>query len=76
MPPERAVEKLEKLLNGGSMGQLEQALTEFEQAGLQKETIINYRIPRYSGRTIVHLAASNGLFDPLELFLKSGGESG
>lgn len=69
-----ALERLGYLLNSNSIDQLKQALIEFEQAGLQKDKLINYPIQRYNGRTAVHLAASNGLFDCLELLLKSGGE--
>jgi len=68
------VERLGYLLNSGSMDQLKLALSEFEQSGVQKEKLINYPIQRYNGRTAVHLAASNGLFDCLELLLKSGGK--
>lgn len=74
-----ALERLGYILNSkynsGSIEQLRQALAEFEQAGLQKDKLINYPIQRHNGRTAVHLAASNGLFDCLELLLKYGGES-
>lgn len=69
-----ALERLGYLLNSGSIEQLKVALNEFEQQGLQKEKLINYPIQRYNGRTAVHLAASNGLFDCLELLLKFGGK--
>ena len=69
-----ALERLGFLLNSGTIEQLKQALAEFQQIGLQTEKLINYPIQRYNGRTTVHLAASNGLFDCLELLLKSGGE--
>jgi ankyrin repeat protein len=69
-----ALEKLGFLLNSGTIEQLKQALTEFEQVGLQVEKLINYPIQRFNGRTAVHLAASNGLYDCLELLLNSGGE--
>lgn len=69
-----ALERLGFLLNSGTIDQLKQALADFEQiGGLQPEKLINYPIQRYNGRTAVHLAASNGLFDCLELLLKSGG---
>ena len=71
------LERLGLVLNspsGGSVEQLKQLLAELEQTGLQKEKVINCSIQRYNGRTAVHLAASNGLFDCLELLLKSGGE--
>ena len=70
-----ALERLGYFLNSGTIDQLKTALAEFEQMGLQKEKLINYPIQRYNGRTAVHLAASNGLYDCLELLLKSGGES-
>ena len=71
-----ALDRLGYLLNNvsGSAEQLKQALLGFEQEGLHKEKLINHPIQRYNGRTSVHLAASNGLFDCLELLLKSGGE--
>ena len=69
-----ALERLGYLLNSGSVDQLKQSLTEFEQIGLQKEKLINFPIQRYNGRTAVHLASSNGLYDCLELLLKSGGK--
>lgn len=69
-----ALERLGVLLNSGTFEQLKQALAEFEQIGLQTDKLINYPIQRYNGRTTVHLAATNGLFDCLELLLKSGGE--
>jgi hypothetical protein len=70
-----AVEELEHLLDGGSLKELKDALDDFEAYGFQREVLINYPIPRYNGRTAVHLAASKGLFQCLKLFLKSGGES-
>lgn len=69
-----ALERLGYLLNSGSIDQLKQALHEFDQKGLQKDKLINYPIQRYNGRTAVHLAVSNGLFDCLELLLKAGGK--
>ena len=70
------LERLGFVLNSpsGNIEQLKQLLAELEQTGLQKEKMINCSIQRYNGRTAVHLAASNGLFDCLELLLKSGGE--
>lgn len=35
--------------------------------------LINSRIRRYTGQTPVHLAATNGLIDCLEILLKNGG---
>lgn len=69
---ERALNRLETLIYGGSASQLKQALVEIKQP----ERLINYPIPRYNGRTTLHLAASKGLFDFLELLLKYGGEYG
>ena len=70
----QALERLGYLLNSGSIEQLKLALGDFEQIGLQKDKIINFPMQRYNGRTAVHLAAGNGLFDCLELLLKCGGE--
>ena len=53
--------------------QLNQYLSEFEQTGQPVEKLINHRIQRYNGRTSVHLAASNGLWESLEILLKNGG---
>ena len=53
---------------------LKQILTETEQAGQPLDKVINYPLQRYSGRTPVHLAASNGLSECLEILLKNGGE--
>lgn len=69
----QAVERLVFLVNSGHVEPLKYALAEFEQCGLQKDKVINYPIQRYNGRTVVHLAASNGLVDCLGLLLKSGG---
>ncbi len=68
-----ALERLGFILNSGSVEQLKQSLNEFEQVGLQKEKLINFPIQRYNGRTAVHLASNNGMYDCLELLLKSGG---
>lgn len=68
-----ALERLGFLLNSGTIDQLKQALAEFEHIDLPVEKLVNYPIQRYNGRTAVHLAASNGLYDCLELLLKSGG---
>ena len=38
------------------------------------EQVVNYRLPRQSSRTAVHLAASKGLWQCLEVLLKHGGE--
>ena len=69
----QALEKLVFLVNNGKVEPLKHALTEFEQCGLQKDKLINYPIQRYNGRTVVHLASSNGLVECLSLLLKSGG---
>lgn len=69
------IEKLQGLLSSGvSTKQLKEVLDESEAAGLPKELILNYPIPRYNGRTIVHLAASKGRVDYLKLFLNCGGK--
>ena len=39
----------------------------------QQEEIINYKNTRQNGRTAVHLAASKGLWQSLEVLLKNGG---
>ena len=36
--------------------------------------VVNFRNPRQNGRTAVHLAASKGLWECLEVLLKNGGE--
>ncbi len=71
-----ALEELEYLLkwsnNGcGDLQGLKQALVKFEKSGLQN--VINTPIQKYNGRTAVHLAASEGHYEQLELLLKSGG---
>lgn len=53
--------------------QLKQYLSEFEQTGHPVEKLINHPLQRYNGRTSVHLAASNGLWECLEILLKKGG---
>ena len=70
----QAVDRLVFLVNSGNVEPLKNALAEFEQCGLQKDKLINYPIQRYNGRTVVHLAASNGLVDCLGLLLKNGGQ--
>lgn len=39
----------------------------------QQEQAINYRLQRHNSRTAVHLAASKGLWQCLEVLLKNGG---
>lgn len=68
-----ALEKLEHLLNKGSAELLMLALTEFEEAGLSMKELINFPIRNHNGRTLVHLAARNGVLDCLELLLVLGG---
>lgn len=46
-------------------------LSNFDRSVVPK--LINSRIRRYTGQTPVHLAATNGLIDCLEILLKSGG---
>ena len=58
----------------GQTDHLKQALTGIEQAGQSLEKVINFPLQRYNGRTPVHLAASNGLWECLEILLKNGGE--
>ena len=58
----------------GQTDHLKQTLTGIEQAGQPLEKVINYHLQRYNGRTPVHLAASNGLWECLEILLKNGGE--
>lgn len=58
----------------GQTDHLKQTLTGIEQAGQSLEKVINYPLQRYNGRTPVHLAASNGLWECLEILLKNGGE--
>lgn len=70
----QALDRLAYVLNNGSIDQLKQCMAEFEQVGLQKERLINFPIQRHNGRTTVHLAASNGMYDCLELLLKMGGK--
>lgn len=54
-----------------SVDQLRQAL---EQIGSQREKLINFPLEANNGKTVVHLAASMGQSDCLELLLRSGGE--
>lgn len=49
-------------------------LDEAEQFGCL-ERVINHPLQRYNGRTLVHLAAVNGLWEYLEQLLKKGGEN-
>lgn len=58
----------------GQTDQLKLTLTETEHAGQPLNKVINYPLQRYNGRTPVHLAASNGLWECLEILLKDGGE--
>ena len=70
-------EKLGILMNAqpydGQTERLKQFLNEFERVGLPPDKVINYGIQRYNGRTPVHLAAANGLWECLDLMLKNGG---
>ena len=52
---------------------LKQYLQEFEQTGQPVKKVIDYPIQRYNGRTPVHLAASNGLWECLDVLLTNGG---
>ena len=52
-----------------------EALTRFiERANVNKRQIINRPVQRYNYCTAVHLAASNGLWECLEVLLKNGGK--
>ena len=57
----------------GQTEDLKRYMQEFEQTGQPVERLINHPIQRYNGRTPVHLAASNGLWECLEILLKNGG---
>lgn len=73
MDTKGAADKLGRLLRGGgSSKEVEQYLTEFESAGLQRKAVINEPIKRYYGRTAVHLATNN--YANLKLLLKYGGK--
>ena len=52
---------------------LKHYLQEFEQTGQPVKKVIDYAIQRYNGRTPVHLAASNGLWECLDVLLNNGG---
>ena len=75
MATSQAAARLGYLLNEPVLNQrvelLQQTLDEYDS---QKDKIINSPIQRHYGRTAVHLAAGNGLFDCLELLLSYGGE--
>ena len=54
--------------------QLNYHLQEFAKLGLSPlDKLVNYPLQRYNGRTPVHLAASNGLWECLEILLENGG---
>ena len=71
-------EKLANILNSppypGQAEELKKFLSECKSNGFSLNGLINYNIPRYNGRTLVHIAANNGLFGCLEELLKLGGE--
>ena len=52
---------------------LSQTLRELRERSTQ-ERVINFRLPRQNSRTAVHLAASKGLWQCLEILLKNGGK--
>lgn len=57
--------------------QLIECLQEVQGYGssqLHLDGVINQPLARYNGRTSVHLAASKGLWQCLEVLLKHGGE--
>lgn len=53
---------------------LSQTLRELGEKSTQ-EQVINFRLPRQNSRTAVHLAASKGLWQCLEILLKTGGKA-
>ena len=54
--------------------QLIECLQEVQSPQLRLDRFINHPLSRYNGRTPVHLAASKGLWQCLEVLLKHGGE--
>ena len=60
--PQQASEKLISILQ------------EVQRSDKPLDQVINYRLPRQNSRTSVHLAASKGLWQCLEVLLKNGGE--
>ena len=71
----RDAEQLGILLNRPPYNRQTDDLREFLSKFLPSVVprLINSRIRRYTGQTPVHLAATNGLIDCLEILLKSGG---
>ena len=69
---DRAVGQLTDLL-GGKSEELDQALLEYDRKGLSKMTLINHPMQKYSGRTLIHLAACNNFNSCLDLLLKYKG---
>ena len=71
-------EKLANILNHppfpGQADELKRFLSECSANGFSLAELINYKIPRYHGRTVVHISANNGLFECLEELLRLGGE--
>ena len=69
-------EKLANILNRSPSpaDELKRFLSECSSNGFSLVRLINYQIPRYNGRTVVHIAANNGLFKCLEELLRLGGE--
>ena len=66
--------RLGTLMNSTAYEGLTEDLKQFLQGtGLPMEKVINHPIQRFNGRTPVHLAASNGLWECLEILLKNGG---
>ena len=66
-------DKLERLLSASSIENMEQILRDYQADGLQK-SVLDHPIRRHGGRTAVHLVASKGQSNCLELLLKYGGE--
>ena len=45
----------------GQAEELKRFLSEYQSNGYSLSVLINYNIPRYNGRTLVHIAGNNGL---------------
>lgn len=73
-----STERLANILNSspypGQAEQLKECLLDCESKGFPVVQLINYNIPRYNGRTLIHIAANNGLFECLKELLKLGGK--
>lgn len=59
---------------GAQLSSVRDLLSAVEQDGsLETKQVVNHPLQRYSGRTAVHIAAANGMWECLELLLKNGG---